>query len=42
MTIANVPTQEAKNEVLSAVDSAVSLIQTWRAALFWGNPVFGS
>jgi hypothetical protein len=33
---------EAKNEALSAVDSAVSLIHTWRAALLCGRPVFGS
>lgn len=37
ITIANVPTLEAKNAVLSAV----SLIQTWRAALLCGRPVLG-
>jgi hypothetical protein len=42
ITTANMPTEEAKNEVLSAVPSAVSLIHTWRAGLLTGWPVFGS
>ena len=36
MTIANCATEEAKNDVVRAVLSAVSPIQTWRAGLLWG------